>query len=282
MGASAIGQGPRDKHVRPRLPPSRLPYCVRTAGWLPEAKYHSSRGTYHGDVMLTLTVGGHGIYRTRTSAIPVETGMVGLVFPSDDVGLLMADSTEPYDNFYCRFSGAEAIRTAGRIVKENGGEPFFRWPGWRECAEAFRQLVAFHKGGIWVNPERMRPVEAMLAYVLSLLDGVGVPPDRGITADRLHRYMGDHLARPPSLDDMAAHFGVSKPHLCRVAQKLMGQTLLQVWQEMKIDWARVLLRDSTLSVAEVGYRVGFNDPFYFSKVFKKYTGRSPSTWRRAS
>lgn len=269
----------RDTHKRPRLPPSRLPYCVRTAGWLPEAKYHSSRGTYHDDVMLTLTVGGRGTYRTGEGTVLVETGMVGIVLPSDDVGLLMADSREPYDNFYCRFSGGEAVRTAKRIVKENGGDPFFFWPGWQECAEAFRQLVAFRSGGVWADPERMRPVEAMLAYVLSLLDGQAVSPEDGVTVDRLHRYMGDHIAAPASLDDMAAYFGVSKPHLCRVARKLMGRTLVKAWQEMKIDWARVLLRDSTLSVAEVGYRVGFNDPFYFSKVFKKHTGQSPSVYR---
>ena len=270
----------RDTHKRPRLPPSKLPYCVRTAGWLPKAKYHSSRGTYHDDVMLTLTVGGRGIYKTRKETVSVETGMVGLVFPSDDVGLLMADADDPYDNFYCRFTGTEAVKTAKRILAANGGGPFFFWPRWQECAEAFRQLVSFRRGGVWVNPERVRPVEAMLAYVLSILDGASLPA-RGITAGQLHRYMGDHLAAPASLDEMAAHFGVSKPHLCRIARKLMGRTLVKAWQEMKIDWARVLLRDSALSVAEVGYRVGFNDPFYFSKVFKKHTGQSPSAWRVA-
>jgi len=229
--------------------------------------------------MLTLTVGGQGTYRTQTRTLPVETGMVGLVFPGDDVGLLMADAEDPYDNFYCRFTGHEAIRTAARIVEENGGEPFFFRPRWQECAEAFRQLVALRRGRAWVNPERMRPVEAMLAYVLSLLDGCDVESTGGITDDRLRRYMGDRLAEPPSLDVMAAYFGVSKPHLCRVARRVMGQTLIKVWQEMKIEWARVLLRDSALSVAEVGYRVGFNDPFYFSKVFKKHTGQSPSAWR---
>jgi len=48
---------------------------------------------------------------------------------------------------------------------------------------------------------------------------------------------------------------------------------------MKMDWARALLAESGLPVTEVARRVGYADPFYFSKVFRRHAGDSPSRWR---
>lgn len=41
-----------------------------------------------------------------------------------------------------------------------------------------------------------------------------------------------------------------------------------------------LLKDDTLTVAEVSYKIGIEDPFYFSKSFKSYFGISPSQYRK--
>ena len=79
---------------------------------------------------------------------------------------------------------------------------------------------------------------------------------------------------------MAEHFAVSKPHLCRTAKRLLGQPLHEAWTQLKIEWARVLLAEPTLSVKQVARRVGYADPLYFSKVFRKLTGRPPSQARR--
>ena len=49
---------------------------------------------------------------------------------------------------------------------------------------------------------------------------------------------------------------------------------------MRMERAVVLLKDDTLTVAEVSYKIGIEDPFYFSKSFKSYFGISPSQFRK--
>jgi AraC-like DNA-binding protein len=54
-----------------------------------------------------------------------------------------------------------------------------------------------------------------------------------------------------------------------------------VWRDLKLEWARELLRETDMTVDEVSRRVGFNSPFYFSTVFRQGIGISPTSWRRS-
>jgi len=264
-------------------PPTRLPYRVHSVGRMYDNPRHSTLGTYHDDVMVTLFLGGKGWYRWKGEELEVLPGMVGVVLPRRSVGVLMSDADDPYDHFWCRFAGREALATARRISKRYGGAPFFPYERWSEWADSFRLLEsAWNAREPSVGEERTRPVDGLLAYLLSLLDEPPPAAEKNLTAERLRRYMHDRLAEAANLDLMAAHFNVSKPHLCRSAKSLLGNTLHHIWQEMKMEWARVLLRESRLSIAQVAQRVGFEDPFYFSKVFRAYAGKSPSEWRRTA
>ena len=58
-----------------------------------------------------------------------------------------------------------------------------------------------------------------------------------------------------------------------------GQTFKEYLTEIRIKKAKELLRMTGLRSADIGYRVGYNDPHYFSSVFKKHTGLSPIEFR---
>ena len=53
----------------------------------------------------------------------------------------------------------------------------------------------------------------------------------------------------------------------------------QYHMQLRINRAKELLEDRDNRVNEVAVRVGFGDQFYFSRMFRKYTGLSPSQWR---
>ena len=60
----------------------------------------------------------------------------------------------------------------------------------------------------------------------------------------------------------------------------MGVTFRDYLGQMRIDKAKELLRTTNLKCSEVAYQSGYNDPHYFSYVFKKKTGRSPRNFRQ--
>ncbi len=266
-------------YVREPSPPTLLPYRVRICGRNARIPWHSTLGTYYDDAMLTLILAGKGFYRRGGSITEVREGWAGIVLPNPDTGLLMADPDDPYDHFYCRFSGILAMEASRRILEECGGGPFFPEPRWRELAEVFRQLVACRPADPSRLEDRLRPVDGMLAHLLALLDAPENIKEQGLSRYTLECYMEERLAEPVNLDRMARYFSVSKSHLCRTGKRLLGETLLAAWRRRKLVWAELLLRDPAISIREVAARTGYDDPLYFSKVFHRHLGRTPSACR---
>jgi transcriptional regulator GlxA family with amidase domain len=66
----------------------------------------------------------------------------------------------------------------------------------------------------------------------------------------------------------------------RKFQKSMQTSPARYIEKLRIDKSKELLSDTDLTVGEISNVVGFNDPFYFSKVFKKNTGHSPVDFRK--
>jgi AraC-like DNA-binding protein len=48
-----------------------------------------------------------------------------------------------------------------------------------------------------------------------------------------------------------------------------------------MEWARQLLTLEMLNISETAYRLGYRDPLYFSRIFRKHYGVSPSQWKRS-
>ena len=90
-----------------------------------------------------------------------------------------------------------------------------------------------------------------------------------------HRYANPDL----SLIEVAAQANLSASHFSVVFSQETHQTFKEYLTEVRINKARELLRMTTLRSAEIAYQVGYNDPHYFSSVFKKNTGLSPIEFR---
>ena len=77
----------------------------------------------------------------------------------------------------------------------------------------------------------------------------------------------------------AGSLGVTPETLCRVFQRFARTTPYQYLLRLKINRAVDLLLGTSLQAKEVGYRLGFGDPFHFSRVFKRLQGSSPANFR---
>ena len=75
-------------------------------------------------------------------------------------------------------------------------------------------------------------------------------------------------------------FGMSQSTFYRKLQALIGMSPNDLVRRIKMQKACELLKYNGLNVSEVAYELGFSDPKYFSSVFKKEFGMSPSQWIR--
>lgn len=94
--------------------------------------------------------------------------------------------------------------------------------------------------------------------------------------------MNRRLDRPTSLDDLAQWSGFSPQHLNRVFGRTLGVTPLKYLMRIKLERAALMLVDGRLTVAAIAAAVGFEDPYYFSRVFRQHFGRSPAQYRDAA
>ena len=85
-----------------------------------------------------------------------------------------------------------------------------------------------------------------------------------------------------SVEDLAADMGLSRVQLYRKVKALTGSTPVDLLRKARLAQARKLLQESTLSVSEVAYQVGFASPSYFTKCYKDEFGTVPGDARKTN
>lgn len=92
-------------------------------------------------------------------------------------------------------------------------------------------------------------------------------------------YMNEHYKETITVHDLAARAHMSEAHFCRTFKKLYGRSVIAHINELRVDKAEQLLQNTSLTITEIAFSVGFNDANYFSRVFRKKRGVSPQQAR---
>jgi AraC-like DNA-binding protein len=94
-------------------------------------------------------------------------------------------------------------------------------------------------------------------------------------------YIRVNLNQNLSLDSISSALYLSPYELSRQFKKETGENITDYINKMRINEALFILENDDISITEVSYMVGFNDVNYFTKVFKKIKGITPSEYRRS-
>ncbi len=92
-------------------------------------------------------------------------------------------------------------------------------------------------------------------------------------------YIQEHYSEQVTLNEVAENIYVSTFYISRMFKKELGKSFVDYLNDVRIEKSKELLKDIKYKTYEVAEIVGISDPHYFSKLFKKYSGMTPSEYR---
>ena len=215
---------------------------------------------------------------------PFEVGTVTVVPPNEETSFLVSGDADILQIFLpvellVGADGTDAASDISPLFQEHDQEI-------ERCA--IQALVAAQCGG---PRDDLRLSEIASALSMRLLDGHRRPTIRsigGLAPYRLRRVLDfiDHrLAaidpRSLSLKELAREADLSPFHFARVFRQTVGETPRAYVSHLRIARSRTTLATSTIPIAEVARRAGFTSQAHYSERFRRETGVSPTTFRRA-
>lgn len=251
--------------------------------------------------MLLWCRSGHGRIKANDVQAVMEVGQF-MFLPWGHAITYTADQRNPF-----LIAGVHLIPRHGRErpvefqVAHKTGDPLAGLP-WRNDAElgAVEGIVQgsleqhpslLHLAELIVHtflrsnpPEELaRTLARLLVHELCVMSddtGNGTCTPLPEDLQRIMSFVINHLAKPLGLEDLMEFTELSASTIGRHFKQHLGITPGEWILRKKIEQAQRLLRTTRLPVAEVGRRVGIDDPYYFSKLFKKKVGTPPLMWRR--
>lgn len=92
-------------------------------------------------------------------------------------------------------------------------------------------------------------------------------------------YMLQHLDRPVRVATLATEVNISLSHFFYLFKRHVGCTPIDFFIRLRLQRACRLLDETEMSVKAIAYTLGYDDPFYFSRIFKSFNRISPSQYR---
>lgn len=253
-------------------------------GWYPDAKYHyRERENGADEHILIFCVAGTGWYEINGQEHIVRPHEAILI-PRGIPHTYGADQTTPWSIHWVHFTGSQAdfflyhlpigeqkLPVAPKSV--HAIERLFR-----ECYDSFvggfvlyrliycTQILHHLLGYLFFNNDFFSPTQRTSRF-----------RNLEATLEFLHQ----NIHRKITLSEMASHAGISVSHFSSLFKQQTDYSPVAYFIHLKVQRACTLLSLSQSTVQEIAYDVGYDDPYHFSRIFKKVVGVSPSQYRQS-
>ncbi|MBN1525889.1 MAG: substrate-binding domain-containing protein [Spirochaetales bacterium] len=104
---------------------------------------------------------------------------------------------------------------------------------------------------------------------------------KSLQSHQIVKCLSQYITEPTNIEKFALELNVSVSTLVRWTRKLTGTTVQRLHEKIKMERAMSLLETTGYKIAEIAEKLGYDNQFYFSTVFKKYAGITPLRWKKS-
>lgn len=195
-----------------------------------------------------------------------------------ELEILEADADFPYETYWIMFHGTEVEKIIERCYLPNHSG-VFEFGKNKACAEILHDLLFETQS---VNEfEESYAMQAALYKILSIhmSSALSNSGDTLTVAAQLKAFIDRNYSKPIRIDGIAAQMNYSPSHIYRAFKQTYGLSPKSYLLTVRLEKAKQLLSEK-ISVSEAAYAVGFGDPLYFSRIFSRTTGQSPTEFKK--
>lgn len=232
------------------------------------------------DYQLLYMVSGHADYLLDGEWQTVSEGKIVLYRPQVPQ-FYRTYSQVPMLCRWVHFSGTEAAS----LLEECGmGQGNLFSPGLCPAAEALLKSMVveiLHREPMYriVVESQFRQAMALFGRQMAQRKGSVASSSRQRILS-IVEYMNRHYFEPLQTEELAARCGLSKYHFIHLFRMCMGMTPYSYLIRIRMERAETLLQTGDMTVQEVAFVCGYNDPLYFSRAFSRHFGVSPTDYKQ--
>lgn len=220
---------------------------------------------------------GKGKLIVNQQEITVNKGEMFLIYPTQLVSYI-ADEKEPWEYYWVGFNGTEAKR----MINLTGFTREYPIVRSSDTTQAKKLLLNIYQACGNTSAADAGMIGYLYLFLSCLIEQANIVPKSIETKEYLEkavRFIQYNYAGDIRVNDIARYVGISRSQLYRAFLEQFSLSPTVFLQHYRINEACSLLHHPGLSISEVACSVGFNDPLYFSRSFKKIKGVSPSEYR---
>lgn len=256
------------------------PLYLMDVGFFPEAKYHfREREEGVDEYILIYCVEGEGVIEVENRPYMIKKHEVFCI-PPNKKHRYYASQDNPWSIYWVHFKGEDTKHyplTTCEVIEVNS------IPGETRIITLFdilfRTLQRTYTQGNYIYISQVLGLILAEIYYREKVDGAS-KQDKHITA--VIRYMYKNLDRNLRLEDLANELHLSKSYINTGFKKYANKSPIDFFIHLKMQEACKLLKSTDMYILEISHTLGYDDQYYFSRIFKKVIGVSPKEYRNNS
>lgn len=232
--------------------------------------------------LIHFVLSGRGTFRCRGKDYRLEQGHSFVIFPGELVSYV-SDEADPWSYRWVGFKGTRADEYL-HAIGFSAHQPVALSKQTRRLRALFYSLQkSLQTGGPGTDMQSEGVLRLIFADYAQDRAADAAPPEEASAiqqqVEQAIRWLTLQYYQPISIEQMAQSLGYHRTHLSKMFKQHTGLSPMNFLLKIRMERAKLLLLEP-LTIEQVASSVGFSDPLYFSKQFKKWYGRSPSEYRQ--
>lgn len=256
---------------------------VRKIGFFPKVKFHYVQKEEGGDyAMLIYCTEGKGWYHIQGKTFPVEKNQY-IIIPPGIPYSFGADENNPWTIYFLHFRGrlCESFlpsHPAPATILPN------EYSRLQDRIQLFEEIYSCFAMG-YIKEYMVYSSMCLYMFMASFIyldqyRHIRIPSHKEYPfSSRVIHYMQENVEHNLTLEQVARYFKYSPSHFSMLFQKETGVSPINYFIRLKVQKACQYIELTNLKLNEISMKLGFEEPAYFSRIFTKVMGLSPSAYR---